>query len=170
MMANGKDSFGKITVTETGDLWLRLPGETAKKKFPRCVYTWRPPASLGERQLPPSFELPLQCVTEADGCRRFFPSTGFALFLAQASTGGLAILNKLKNLDANQRHSYRAMRMIFLRVHHMTEHFRHRFDSSRDLSIARSGRTEKDEKDILPEDFGPRCSRERKPLECKGVD
>jgi hypothetical protein len=109
-------------------------------------------------QLPPGFDLSLQCVIGSDGLRRFYPWNSFETFLALASTGGLAILWQRQRLSAHELHSYRATRLLFLRAHRMAEHFRHRFDSSRDLTVVPSGRAEAGVKDILPEDLGQDAS------------
>jgi hypothetical protein len=105
-------------------------------------------------QLPADFELALQCVTGPDRLRRFYPLTSFEGFLAQAWLGGLAVLWQRQNVRGNELHSYRAMRFLLLRVRRMTEHFRHRFDSSRDLTVVPSGRTEPGKRDVLPDDLG----------------
>jgi hypothetical protein len=107
-----------------------------------------------QAQLPPGFELPLQCVIDHEGLRRFYPWTTFEGFLALASAGGLAILCHRQQLDAPQRHSYRAMRFLFLRARRTADFFRHQFDHPQDLSVADSGRTDPTERDILPEDMG----------------
>jgi hypothetical protein len=151
--APDRSSFGEVLVDKAQDLCLRQPGTTSVLRLSRFKYTWHPPDAL-QPHLPPEFVLSLQCVMDSDGVRRFYPWNSFATFLALASTGGLAILCQRQSLTAHQRHSYRAMRLLFLHAHRMAEHFRHRFDSSRDLTVAPSGRSEPGEKDILPEDLG----------------
>jgi hypothetical protein len=150
---SARAGFGEIGVRDAEALILRRPGEKVGHRLRRFTYTWRPPKAF-KKQLPPGFELPLQCVIDSDGLRRFYPSNSFQLFLELASTGGLAVLVQKQGLGKHERHSYRAMRLLFLHVHRMREHFRHRFDSSRDLTVVSSGRTELERKDILPEDLG----------------
>src|SRR5271170_3412084 len=113
----------EICVEKVADLCLRRVGSAVTTKLPRWRYTWRPPDAFQE-QLPQGFELASQCVLDTEGLRRFYPWNSFETFLALASTGGLAILCQRQNLTGNQRHSYRAMRSLFLRAHHMVEHFR----------------------------------------------
>jgi hypothetical protein len=145
--------LGDIRVQPAEPLCVRRDASAAFVKFPRFQYTWHPPETLQE-QLPQGFTLSLQCVLDSTGLRRFYPWNGLETFLTLASSGGLAILCRQQSLGPNARHSYRAMRWLFLRTHRITEHFRHRFDSSRDLTIALSGRSERQEKDVLPADLG----------------
>jgi hypothetical protein len=146
-------SFGAITVEEAEPVRLRPRAAATALTARRFRYTWRPPGALRE-QLPPGFALSLQCVVGADGVRRFYPWTGYEAFLAQASAGGLAVLCQRQKLSAQQRHSYRAMRLVFLLARRMAEFFGHRFDHGRDLSVVPSGRTDPTERDILPDDLG----------------
>lgn len=146
-------SFGHITIEDAEELCLRPTRAPAPLQARRYKCTWRPPQPLQEH-LPPGFELPLQCVIGPDKLRRFYPWTTFETFLALASCGGLAILCQRQGLDAHQRHSYRAMRLLFLRARRMNEFFRHEFDHGRDLTIVAAGRDDPTEKDILPDDLG----------------
>jgi hypothetical protein len=148
-----RDSVGEIRIEAAEDLRLPRPGAATPRKLRRHRYTWRPPQALYE-QMPAGFELTLQCVTGPDRVRRFYPQDSFEAFLAQAWLGGLAVLWQQQNLDGEQLHSYRAMRFLLLRVRRMVEHFRHRFDSSRDLTVVPSGRTEPGDRDVLPDDLG----------------
>ena len=146
--------FGKITVEEAEGVRLRPRGAAATAlNAPRFKYNWRPSEALQE-QSPPGFELSLQCVVAPDGVHRFYPWTSCEAFLAQASAGGLAILCQRQKLSAQERHSYRAMRLLFLLARRMAEFFGHRFDHGGDLSIVSSGRTDPTERDILPDDLG----------------
>jgi hypothetical protein len=148
-----RSSVGEIRIEAAEDLRLLRPGAAAPLKLPRLRFTWRPPQALYE-QLPAGFELALQCVTGPDRARRFYPLHSFEGFLAQAWLGGLAVLWQRQNLGGEELNSYRAMRFLLLRVRRMAEHFRHRFDSSRDLTVVPSGRTEPGDRDVLPEDLG----------------
>jgi hypothetical protein len=142
-----------IAVEEAESLWLRPAGSAGPLTARRRKYTWRPPETL-QAQLPPGFELPLQCVVDPEGLRRFYPWSSFEGFLALAWAGGLAILCHRYQLDAPQRQSYRAMPFLFLRARRRAEFFRRQFDDPQDLSVAKSGRTDPTERDILPEDVG----------------
>jgi hypothetical protein len=117
-----RKSFGEVTVKEAQGLRLGPPRTARTLRIPRLQYTWLPPPALQD-QLPSKFELSLQCVRDSDGVRRFYPWDRFEMFLALASTGGLAILCQRQNLSPQKRHSYRSMRLLVLRVHHMEEHF-----------------------------------------------
>lgn len=145
--------FGQVRVEEAEELCLQRPSTASFLKLHRQKYTWLPPPAFQD-QLPPGFELSLQCVIDPDGLRRLYPWDNFETFLALASTGGLAITCQLHGLSAQERYSYRAMRLLFLRAHRMVEHFRHRFDSSQDLAITPSGRAGPEIKDVLPDDLG----------------
>jgi hypothetical protein len=146
-------SFGEIEVEEAAAVRLRPRGAATALEAPRLKYTWRPPEALRE-QSPPGFKLALQCVVAPDGVRRFYPWAPYEAFLAHASAGGLAILCQRQKLSAEARHSYRAMRLLFLLARRMAELFGHRFDHGRDLSVVPSGRTDPTERDILPDDLG----------------
>src|SRR5262249_17077939 len=146
-------SFGEIAIEEAEAVRLWPRGAATALKTRRFKYTWRPHEALWN-QLPPGFELSLQCVVTPDGLRRFYPWTGCEVFLAHASAGGLAILCQRQKLSPQERFSYRAMRFLFLLTRRMAEFFGHRFDHGRDLSIVPSGRTDPTERDILPDDLG----------------
>jgi hypothetical protein len=146
-------SFGVISIGEADELNFRPRGTAKVIKVPRVKYTWHPPESL-RGQLPPGFQLSLQCVTGPDGVRRFYPWNSFEIFLALASAGGLAILSQRQNLSGGQRHSYKAMRLLFLRVRRMAEFLGRKFEYVNDLSVVSSGRASPEEKDILPHDLG----------------
>src|SRR5262245_45774132 len=67
-----RESFGTVTVEKMEDLRLRSTGAAINGALPRLKYTWLPPEEVRD-QLPPEFALSLQCVTGADGLRRFYP-------------------------------------------------------------------------------------------------
>jgi hypothetical protein len=146
-------SFGVVKVERADDTCLRPRGTTTEVRVPRFKYTWQPPAAL-HGQLPEGFELVLQCLVSSDGVRRFYPWAGFRSFFAEAYTGGLAILCQWQGLGPYERHSYRAMLLLFERAHHMAEFFRREFQYREDLLIIESGRADPTQRDILPDDLG----------------
>src|SRR5262245_23094254 len=148
-----RSGVGVIRIEAAEDLRLPRPGAASPLKLRRLQYTWRPPQALDE-QLPAGFALALQCVTGPDRVRRFYPPNSFEGFLAQAWLGGLAVLWQRQHLGGAELSSYRAMRLLLLRVRRMAEHFRHRFDSSQELTVVPSGRTEAGDRNVLPEDLG----------------
>lgn len=161
-------SLGEITVEEAEAVCLRPHGATTPLNAPCHKYTWRPSETLHE-QLPQGFELSLQCVMHPDGVRRFYPCISFKSYLAQASAGGLAILCQRQELSANELHSYRAMRFLFLLARRMRECFRHRFDNRQDLFVVSSGRLDPAEKDILPDDLGKEVDGKGEPWSVEGL-
>ena len=110
-------TYGVIQVADAGDVTYRQQG-SGMVTVARFKCTWQPPKDL-LGQLPRGFELAMQCSKDEAGDRQFFPWNSFDYFLALASAGGLAILAKTQNHTSNERHSYRAMRLLFLRVHHL---------------------------------------------------
>src|SRR5262245_27712100 len=139
MVRANQRSFGTVTLEEAGFLGWRPEDMRTTSKEPCRKYTWHPPEAILE-QLPGGFQLSLACQTDADGLRRFYPWNSFETFLTLASAGGLAILSQRQNLSSNERHSYRAMRLLFLRVRHAVEFFGHNFRHNSDLSVTPSGR------------------------------
>lgn len=148
-----RTSFGEITVVEAEPIRLRRPGAATTFDVPRLKYTWQPHEAL-HGQLPDGFALTLQCAIGPDGVRRFYPWDSWETFLALASAGGLAILAQRLQLSGHERHSYRAMRLLFLRAGRMGEFYRHQFEHRQDLTVVPSGRRDSTQTDILPDDLG----------------
>ena len=146
-------SFGEIRIEEAEDVRFRPTENADEITHRRSKYTWHPPEELTPL-LPDAFQLSMQCVTGSDGVRRFFPWNGFELFLALASEGGLAILTQRENLNAEYRHSYRIMRLFFLRVLRSAEFLDRGFEYASDLRVVQSGREILSERDVLPDDLG----------------
>lgn len=119
----------------------------------RSLYTWRPRAVL-RSELPPGFRIAMDCLTGRDGSRRFPPAGGVKPFLLEASLGGLALLSRVRDLDAEGRSSYHAMRLIFRHAPLLREHLGRSFKRESDLVVAGAERAGRGGKDILPERIG----------------
>jgi hypothetical protein len=145
-------SFGIIAVESASPINLVLPNgrqvETQSFK-----YHWQAPPSM-QSQLPEGFRLSLTCIVGPDGLRRFWPCTNLEGFIAMGFAGGVATLCQRKNLNAEERYSYRAMWLLFLQARRMKEFLGYSFAYSRDLYVSESGRTSREDKDVLPETLG----------------
>ena len=96
----------------------------------------------------------MDCLTGRDGSRRFTPAGGVKPFLLEASLGGLALLSRVRDLDAEGRFSYHAMRLIFQHAPLLREHLGRSFKRESDLVVAGAERAGRGGKDILPERIG----------------
>jgi hypothetical protein len=140
---------------------LRNGGITSRFAISR--YTWVPPETLAD-QLPPGFTFSLRCICfPEDELRRFYPLNNFDEYIAQAFAGGLALLDRIKNLSPEQRFSYRAMWQFFQRIRRTREHFGNRLLNGGSLRITRSGREGSQNFSILPESVGLNSQKKGKP-------
>src|SRR5262245_24837584 len=81
------------------------PADGLFRDLPSEHLHWLPPADISH-QLPSDFRLYLQCLAFPDGLRRFYPPGGWDRFVADAFTGGLALLDRNYGLGTAGRASY----------------------------------------------------------------
>ncbi|MEQ8788667.1 MAG: hypothetical protein RIC55_20320 [Pirellulaceae bacterium] len=155
-------NFGIVTLAESAPLEMTIGGD-AKREFtvPTQEGEWRPPTEIA-RFLPDGFRIPLQCFAASDGLRRFCIGCSFEELIELGAVGGLAVLHRVRGIDSEVDHTYRAMHLIHQYVRGrsyrgsrgMREHLTREFAHSRDLYVRRSGRLADDERDVLPDDIG----------------
>jgi hypothetical protein len=140
--------IGRIEVVPLPSSQWTLPEATEQ-----AIYRWIPGvAALGD--VPPYFTVELECSLIANKRRLITPRAGSEDLVVSSYTGGLAVLNAVKPLTAEEQHAYRIMFLMFRRVVNMREHLMRKFQHSRDLYVRRSGRESDDERDVLPPDLG----------------
>jgi hypothetical protein len=119
----------------------------------RHRYTWRPGPALAAG-LPIGFELPMEGLSLGGCHRRFRPVESTEQFVLAASVGGLAILDHLRNLDAEQTFAYHAARLIFQQAGKTRERFGRAYREATDLLLPGSHGNRLDQSGILPETVG----------------
>ena len=113
-------------------------------------YVWRPSRELAA-DLPADYRLELVALRGTDGTRRFAPDGPIQAFVVTASLGGLAILDRIRELTPEERSTYQLMRLIFQTGPSFREFLHRSFSRSSDLyTPGQSG----DERHILPETLG----------------
>ncbi|OAI45577.1 hypothetical protein AYO44_12815 [Planctomycetaceae bacterium SCGC AG-212-F19] len=145
--------FGKIEIEEEGIVsFLHRPSKTNIKASTQ-KWTWVPCRKV-MKHLPKEFSLSFQCVTGLDGLRRIYPYLPFGAFIPWAWEGGLAVLSYHRKLRKKDRQSYRTMWFHFQFARRMREFLGNSFAYNKDLRVAKSGRSDPKEEDILPETIG----------------
>jgi hypothetical protein len=150
---NPDNRFGKIEIADEGMVSFVNRASKTTIQAASQKWTWVPSRKL-TKHLPENFFLGFQCITGTEGFRRIYPDLPFAQFIPPAWLGGLAILTREKKLGKKDRQSYRTMWFLFQFSRRMGEFFRNRFARSRDLYVAKAGRSDPKEEDILPDTIG----------------
>jgi hypothetical protein len=155
--------WGTITVApveKTSRITRRAIG-AATLEVDRQEYEWRPPAEIG-RDLPDNYRVSLSAMSCGGEGRRLYPEDPDE-FVLNASLGGLAILTRVKSLDAEQRNTYNLMRLIVQYGPLIREALHRNFRRAVDLMVLGAPRRQLDCRHILPESLGCDASGNRKP-------
>jgi hypothetical protein len=96
----------------------------------------------------------MRCVRCPDGIRRFYAATDWETFLTSAFAGGVAVLDALVGLSAEQRQSYRLMWQLFRRIRTTREHLGNKLVHASSLRVSRASRGVALDHSILPESLG----------------
>jgi hypothetical protein len=113
-------------------------------------YVWRPSRQLDA--LPADYRVELNAMSRHGSGRRFWPSDRDS-FVQNASLGGLAILDAIKQLDGEHRSTYHLMRLIHLHGPRVQEALLRNLRRPVDL-LALGVESEVGSPNILPEDLG----------------
>lgn len=129
------------------------PARGSAGRVQTARYTWRPPPNVAA-ELPPDFALSFDCLTGADGVRRFAPRDTVPAFVVTAALGGYALLETRPGLTPEQRFSYQATRLVYQKAAGLREHLDRAFARESDLYVPRAGRAGGDDGHVLPADIG----------------
>ncbi len=102
-------------------------------------------------------------VEDADGNLRIAPRYGAENLISNGFACGLAILEHHQRLSARKLFSYRAYWLAFCWLKERGLKLRRKFASTSEFIIKRSGRTETDQRYILPADLGLNASGDGRP-------
>jgi hypothetical protein len=151
---SGAGRWGAIGVVplESREITGRAGGSGPLETDQHC-YKWRPSIDLSP-SLPRDYCVSMTAISHNGTCRRFHPTGEPYSFVLHASLGGFAILTKVSNLDAEQRNSYNAMRLLFQHGPLVREALNRGFLRIQDLFVGREGRIGSDYGDILPDTIG----------------
>ena len=138
--------FGKLEPQEADSFIER----TQAAGFTADAIDWIPNRRV-LRLVPPEFRLPLQVVCGTDGLRRISPRCDAREFLKQAACGGLAVLQRVRNLTREDRQSYRLMSFLFQWSFSDRRLMTRTIRRSEDLRLCQSERGGDSDRDILPD-------------------
>jgi hypothetical protein len=148
------DQWGTVTVQRLAsrEISTRTDGRSPVMTE-QDVYEWRPLPVLSPN-LPKGYSVSLTALSARGKGRRFQPTDDTRALALFASLGGLAILNEVTKLDAEQRNTYNLMRLLFQHAPLVREALDRRFDRIQDLSVSRGQRDDVDDADVLPDTIG----------------
>ncbi|QDT86370.1 hypothetical protein MalM14_40460 [Gimesia chilikensis] len=119
----------------------------------RHVYRWVPSDTL-RGELPADFELRFNCLTDKDGLRRFYPTLGSEGLISMLFAGGLAISIKQNGLSGEQARNSRMKFLLFQKMRKLNNRQQRKFQGIKDLYIKRPGRSDKGQRNVLPDSLG----------------
>ncbi|HEX4592319.1 MAG TPA: hypothetical protein VH120_20460 [Gemmataceae bacterium] len=125
---------------------------SAGPRVGRSRYIWSPPPDIAQ-DLPAGFVLSFDCGS-IRGFRHFTPTGSFESLVLCASLGGLALLVRENRLSRFERFIHDAQRLVLQKAPHIREHLDRRFDRLSDLCVAKAGRFDENDIDVLPDGFG----------------
>ena len=115
-------------------------------------YEWRPSAEIREH-LPEDYRVSLNAMSCRGECRRLYPEDPDE-FVRNALLGGSAILTRVKHLDAEHRHTYNLMRLLFQYGPLVREALDRTFSRAVDLMVLGTLQQELGCADVLPDSLG----------------
>lgn len=149
----GHSRWGHITVVEPGEQELASPYNSEPVvSIHKARYVWRPNPCLSLRDV--WFKIEFDCLTGPDGTRRFVPATTTDEFVLLASVIGFQILAETRELTAEQKFSYHAMRLLYQHAGRLRESYGRTFKRRADLLITAQVRGDHNDVDVLPNGLG----------------